>query len=94
MNETKVADERDAGTASQSLEERRRIIDELFAKWGFDPNAGDQVEIEVRPGETRGEAALRQLQEGFAASGVSEEEFQEEGRRIREEIYREYYGGE
>lgn len=93
MNETKVADEREAGTASQSLEERRRIIRELFAKWGYDPNGGDNVDIEMMPGETRGEAALRAIQESFAASGVSEEEFQESGRQIREELYQKYYGG-
>jgi hypothetical protein len=93
MNKVQIAVERDGGTASQSVEERRRILKELFAEWGMDPDCGDKVKIEVRPGETRGEAALRQLQEGFAASDVSEEEMQEEALRIREELYREYYGG-
>lgn len=94
MNKVQTSVERDDGTASQTLEERRRILKELFAEWGMDPDAGDNVEIEVRPGETRAEAALRELQEGFAASGITEEEFQESGRQIREELYRKYYGGQ
>lgn len=92
MNKVQIPAERGGSTASQTIEERRKILRKIFAEVGeeFSP---DEVEIEVRPGETRGEAALRQLQEGFAKSGVSEEEMQEEALRIREELYREYYGG-
>jgi len=93
MNKVQIPIERDGSTASQTIEERRRILKELFAEWGMDPDAGDNVEIDVRPGETRAQAALRELREGFAASGISEEEFLEEGERIREELYQKYYGG-
>ena len=93
MSKVEIRVERGGSTASQTIEERRRILREIFAEEGVDFDPDDEVEIAVRPGETRGQAALRQLQEGFAASGVSEEEMQEEALRIREELYREYYGG-
>lgn len=35
---------------------------------------------------------LREIQASFAASGMTEEELQEGGRKVREGIYRERYG--
>ena len=93
MNKTQVANEQD-----EEIEARRKevlkVLDRIFAELGVEPVDADEVELDVRPGETRAEAALRAIQESFAASGVSEEEFQESGRQIREELYQKYYGGE
>ena len=36
--------------------------------------------------------ALREIQRAFAASGISEEELQEEGRRVRKELVELRYG--
>lgn len=36
-------------------------------------------------------AALRSMQAAFASSGISEEELQEGGRNVREDIYRQRY---
>jgi antitoxin component of MazEF toxin-antitoxin module len=46
----------------------------------------------VRPRKQAGLAALRAVQEAFAASGISEEEMQQAAEEIRAQISRERYG--
>lgn len=46
----------------------------------------------VTPKNAEAHAALRAVWRAFAESGITEEELQAEGRRVREEIYRERYG--
>jgi len=60
---------------------------------------GDRLEVElvehgllVRPKKELAIESLREIQRAFAASGITEAEFQAEGRRIREELSRERYG--
>jgi len=48
------------------------------------PNA----ELSIRPRETHDLKALREMQQAFAASNVTEEELQEEGRKVRAELSR------
>jgi hypothetical protein len=48
----------------------------------------------VKSRKAAGLSALDQLQRAFAESGIPEEEWQAEARRVREEISRERYGGE
>ena len=62
-------------------------------------NAGDRLVLSmaedgllVRSKRASALAALREIQRAFAESGISEEEWQAEGRRVREEISRERYG--
>ena len=59
---------------------------------------GDRLEISVkdgallaRPKKAVALEALEEIQRAFAASGITEEELQAEGRRIREQLAREYY---
>jgi hypothetical protein len=93
MSEKRIADERDEQVTSH-LNEALEIFDRILAELGveFDPN--EEVELDVRTGETQSEAALRAIRASFAESGISEEEFQESGRQIREDLHRKYYGGE
>ncbi|MBI2907758.1 MAG: hypothetical protein HYX92_08900 [Chloroflexi bacterium] len=45
------------------------------------------------PGRTeKARQALREIQEAFRRSGITEEELQEEGRRVRHELVNERYG--
>ncbi len=60
---------------------------------------GDRLEISVtagalfvRPKKAVALEALEEIRRAFAASGVTEEELQAEGRRIREQLSRERYG--
>lgn len=50
----------------------------------------DDCRVEER--RARAMAALEEIRRAFAASGVTEAELQAEGRRIREQLSREYYG--
>ena len=59
---------------------------------------GDHLELAVadgvltvRPRKTRALEALREIRRAFAVSGVTEEEIQEEGRRVREQLTHERY---
>lgn len=93
MNKTWVTDEQDSVIAARR-EEIRRFFDQFYKEHGLDRVSPDDVEINVRPGETRAQAALREIRESFAESGITEEELQESGRQIREELHTKYYGGE
>lgn len=61
---------------------------------------GDRLELSVggdgtvvlRPKKTVALAALREIQRAFKASGLTEEELQETGRRVRERLSRDRYG--
>ena len=60
---------------------------------------GDVLEFTVedsalvaRPRKLAALTSLREIQRAFKASGVSEEELQQSGRRVRQEIARERYG--
>lgn len=70
----------------------REVCDQL----GIGP--GDVLEVSVeeaklvaRPKKTAALEALREIQQAFERSGVSEEELQEAGRRAREEIAKERF---
>ncbi len=78
------------------LRDRRQITlpAELCTKLGL--QVGDRLEVRleddtlvVKPKKALALRALREIQAAFAASGMTEEELQESGRKIREEIYRE-----
>ncbi len=61
---------------------------------------GDRLELSVeaegrlvaRPKKRLALEALREIQEAFAASEVTEDELQEEGRRVRQRLSRVRYG--
>lgn len=60
---------------------------------------GDRLTLSVRdgvlvatPNKVLARQALREIREGLAAAGITEEELQEEGRRIREERFRRRHG--
>jgi len=62
--------------------------------------AGDRIEIALtegglllRPKKNAALLALREIHRAFAEAGITEEELLEEGRRVREELTRKYYGG-
>jgi AbrB family looped-hinge helix DNA binding protein len=70
----------------------KKLCDEL----GIEP--GDILVLTVenstltaRPRKTAALEALREIQRAFEKSGVTEEELQEESRRVRQEIIRERY---
>lgn len=71
----------------------REICDQL----GIVP--GDVLEMTVedsviiaRPRKTAALEALKEIQQAFQRSGLTEKELQEEGRRIRQEVTGERYG--
>ena len=71
----------------------REICEQLGIK------SGDMLELEVedsvliaRPRKTVALEALREIQEAFRRSGVSEAELQKAGRRIRSKVAAERYG--
>jgi len=71
----------------------REICDRL----GIEP--GDVLELTVedstiiaRPRKTVALEALKEIRRAFQRSGISEEELQETGRRVRQEVARERYG--
>ena len=60
---------------------------------------GDRLELSVsnnalvvKPKKALALEALREIQSAFAASGLSEQELQDEGRRVREQLSRTRYG--
>jgi len=60
---------------------------------------GDMLELVLegsalvaRPKKVAALDALREIQKAFKRSGIAEEELQETGRRVRQEIIRERYG--
>lgn len=69
---------------------------EICDQMGIQP--GDVLELTVedstliaRPRKTVALEALKEIQKAFKRSGISEEELQESGRRIRQEVAREHY---
>lgn len=46
----------------------------------------------VTPNKVLARQALEEIRRDLAASGITEEELQEEGRRVREELFRSRYG--
>jgi AbrB family looped-hinge helix DNA binding protein len=71
----------------------REICDQL----GIRP--GDTLEVRVedgaliaKPGKAIALEAVREIQRAFNRSGVTEQELQETGKRIRQEVAREHYG--
>lgn len=80
------------------LRERRQITlpAELCEKLGL--QVGDRLEVHfdgdtlvIKPKKALALRALREIQAAFAASGLTEKELQEGGRKIREEIFKERY---
>lgn len=51
-----------------------------------------QDDCQAQERRARALATLAEIRRAFAASGVTEEELQAEGRRIREQLARERYG--
>jgi AbrB family looped-hinge helix DNA binding protein len=81
------------------LRPRRQITLPAWAAETLGVKEGDYLSVSetdrgllVQPGEQAALEALRAIQQAFAASGITEEELQEEGRRVREELVRELYG--
>lgn len=73
------------------------IPKELCAQLGIEP--GDMLELMVedfvliaRPKKSIALEALKEIRQAFQRSGVSEEELQKAGRRVRQEVARERYG--
>ncbi len=71
----------------------REVCDQL----GIGP--GDVLELTVenstliaRPRKTIALEALKEIQKAFQRSGITEDELQKTGRRIRQEVARERYG--
>jgi len=70
---------------------------ELCDRLGIAP--GDVLEFSIegsaliaRPKKLAALTSLREIQRAFKASGISEEELQQAGRRVRQELARERYG--
>lgn len=71
----------------------REVCDRL----GIEP--GDVLELAVedstliaKPRKTVALEALKEIRQAFRRSGITEEELQEAGQRIRQEVVRERYG--
>ncbi|OGO40327.1 MAG: hypothetical protein A2147_01710 [Chloroflexi bacterium RBG_16_57_8] len=88
-------------TAVVVLRPKRQITlpKEICDQLGMDP--GDELEVTVedstlvaRPRKVIALEALKEIQEAFQRSGVTEAELQEAGRQARKEAFREYYGTE
>ena len=86
-------------TAVVVLRPKRQITlpKEICDQLGMDP--GDELEVTVedstlvaRPRKVIALEALKEIQEAFQRSGVTEAELQRTGRRIRKELFRERYG--
>jgi AbrB family looped-hinge helix DNA binding protein len=70
----------------------KKICDQL----GIEPGDALQLIVEnstliARPRKTVALEALREVQKAFQYSGITEEELQEEGRRIRQKVTRGHY---
>ncbi|MBM3118313.1 MAG: AbrB/MazE/SpoVT family DNA-binding domain-containing protein [Chloroflexi bacterium] len=90
MSERKVAD--------VVLRPKRQVTlpKEICNQLGIEP--GDVLELMVedsaliaRPRKSVALEALKEIQQAFQRSGITEEELQEAGRRVRQEIARERY---
>jgi len=75
------------------------LPNDICERLGIGP--GDILEISVedrvliaRPRKTLALEALDEIQRAFERSGISEEELQEAGRQVRQDIARERYGAE
>lgn len=71
----------------------REICDQLGIE------TGDRLELIVedsaliaRPRKSVALEALREIQQAFELSGITEDELQKAGRRVRQEVAREHYG--
>lgn len=84
-----------------TLRPRRQItLPDQVCRW-LGLEVGDQLEVTVegatligRPRKAIGLEALREIQEAFARVGLGEEELQEAGRQVREQLLKERYGEE
>jgi AbrB family looped-hinge helix DNA binding protein len=85
-------------TTDLVLRDRRQITlpADVCARLGL--HTGDSLELQMlddgvilKPKKALASHALREIQAAFAASGITEEELQEGGRKIREEIYKQRY---
>lgn len=90
MSERKVAD--------VVLRPKRQVTlpKEICNQLGIEP--GDVLELLVkdsaliaRPRKSAALEALKEIQQAFQRSGITEEELQEAGRRVRQEIAKERY---
>ena len=73
------------------------IPKELCDQLGIEP--GDVLELMIenssliaRPKKSAALEALKEIQQAFQRSGITEEELQKVGRRVRQEVARERYG--
>jgi AbrB family looped-hinge helix DNA binding protein len=73
------------------------IPKELCDQLGIEP--GDSLELVVedsiliaRPRKSVALEVLKEIQQAFQRSGITEEELQKVGRRVRQEVARERYG--
>jgi AbrB family looped-hinge helix DNA binding protein len=91
MTEKKVAD--------VVLRPKRQVTlpKEICDRLGIGP--GDVLELTVeesaiiaRPRKMVALEALKEIQQAFQRSGITEEELQKTGRRVRQEVARERYG--
>jgi AbrB family looped-hinge helix DNA binding protein len=91
MTEKKVAD--------VMLRPKRQVTlpKEICDQLGIGP--GDVLELTVedstiiaRPRKTVALEALKEIQQAFKRSGITEGELQKSGRRVRQEVARERYG--
>ncbi|MBI4493731.1 MAG: AbrB/MazE/SpoVT family DNA-binding domain-containing protein [Chloroflexi bacterium] len=86
-------------TVDVTLRPRRRVTLPADVCEALGLQVGDRLEISVtdeglvvKPKKTVALQALREIQRAFAASGISEQELQEEARAIRERLSRAHYG--
>ena len=86
-------------TRDVTLRARRQLTLPADACEALGLQVGDRLEVSVSDGalvikskRASALALLHKIREALSNSGISEEEFQEEGRRIREQIAREQYG--
>ncbi len=86
-------------TADAELRPRRQLTlpRSICEKLGIGP--GDKLELSVEdsklvltPKKVKALNALREIQEAFQRSGITEEELLAEGRKIRKELVKERYG--
>lgn len=95
-----VAEERRPDTLEVVLDAERRVTIPESVSDELGLRAGDRLAVTVdeqggvvltsRRASAR--RALERIRRDLAASGITEEELQEEGRRVREELTRELYG--
>ncbi|MBI2911702.1 MAG: AbrB/MazE/SpoVT family DNA-binding domain-containing protein [Chloroflexi bacterium] len=86
-------------TRKITLRPRRQLTLPADICEALDLQVGDRLEVSladdgllVRPKKSIALDALQEIQRAFAVSGLTEEELQEEGRRVREELSRRRYG--